>query len=389
MDVDLNELLAHHLLVVGATGSGKSTSMLSLVEQLQKAGQTTIIFDATGEYRHLDHAVVYQLGVNANLQMADLNNDAVASILAIKSETLKHKLEAAIQSLKIQQNVVASTGTYLKLNKSIAVFNEQIQTLVMSGKDYNPAMLSDQIIEEFIIPSTNDVPDFNLLGQQYNYPSIQHFWDNIIHAKLLLTNDRLQRIYGIRNSVSYNYPSQPMVTQTDLNYVLKLFSRLASKNRSLVIDVSALAVGTESSQTVISILLKQLLDIRSKNSDRLPLTIFLDEAHRYIPNHPSDLMDSGIFKILREGRKYGIYTVLSTQSPLDLPVQLRGHFGSYLVHKLQDQAEISAILGKYNKEKIAHLAVGSGMLKLFGKKKAKQVTVIKPQALHDTASPRF
>ena len=72
LSIDANSLLAHHLLITGATGSGKSTSLLRLVECLRDKKQATIIFDPTGEYQTAGHVVRYKLGENASIDVSQL-----------------------------------------------------------------------------------------------------------------------------------------------------------------------------------------------------------------------------------------------------------------------------------------------------------------------------
>ncbi|MGY0220992.1 hypothetical protein ACW18Z_04775 [Limosilactobacillus fermentum] len=38
------------------------------------------------------------------------------------------------------------------------------------------------------------------------------------------------------------------------------------------------------------------------------------------------LARNGIFQVLREGRKLGLSMIMTTQSPLDLPAELRSQF---------------------------------------------------------------
>lgn len=66
-------LTDQHLLVVGQTGSGKTTTALALLDQLQQTDQTAIVFDPTGEYARLPHAVTYRLGDNAYLEAGRLD----------------------------------------------------------------------------------------------------------------------------------------------------------------------------------------------------------------------------------------------------------------------------------------------------------------------------
>ncbi|MGH8066911.1 MAG: ATP-binding protein [Candidatus Entotheonellia bacterium] len=51
---DKKSVLPRHLGIIGTTGSGKSTTVASLVHQLQRAGVATILIDVEGEYTEMD-----------------------------------------------------------------------------------------------------------------------------------------------------------------------------------------------------------------------------------------------------------------------------------------------------------------------------------------------
>ena len=143
--VNLNQLLSHHLLITGMTGSGKSSTLLSLAEQLQRENHIGIIFDATGEFNHLHDAIIYKLGVNANLPLSQLSVDNIARILSFDASTLYKKLVAAVQSLKINQNIMHQSGTYIKINQEFTTYNKRVQALRYAGSDYDATKLADQI----------------------------------------------------------------------------------------------------------------------------------------------------------------------------------------------------------------------------------------------------
>jgi len=108
-----------------------------------------------------------------------------------------------------------------------------------------------------------------------------------------------------------------------------------------------------------------------------------------MPESQEQLNDTGLFKILREGRKYGIYSVVSTQSPLDMPAQISGQFGSLLVHQLNNPDELQQIGVLNNGIDYHHLAVGQAALKKYQDSDTMLVNVVNPTTKHDTASPEF
>ena len=148
---------------------------------------------------------------------------------------------------------------------------------------------------------------------------------------------------------------------TELNYVLRMFLTQPADHQTLVIDLSPLKRHEELQCTVISILLKHLLNERLRaTTDQLPVKIVIDEAHRYLPTS-GNLKNNGIFQIAREGRKLNLALIVTTQSPLDLPSELRSQFANLIVHHLAAPQEWAAF--PWARENNDHLTTGMAVLK--------------------------
>nr|WP_277612837.1 ATP-binding protein [Limosilactobacillus agrestimuris] len=313
---DAKPLVAHHLLVVGQTGSGKTTTTLSLLDQLQHANYTTIILDPTGEYSKLPNSVTYKLGENAYLEAGQLSAHQLREALQIQgNQLLNDKLVQAVNALRIQQNLVQSKQPYVKIGVPIATYQKQLTRLSEWARSFAPQKLAAQLIEEFVVPFTDERADYSLLGQQYDRQTINREWNLIATLRQRLTSDAFRMLF--------DPDSHPGQFKTELNFVIKMFLEHRSSHRTLVIDLSALKRYEESQRVVISLLLKNFLTARLQKLNNFPINVVLDEAHRYLPKDEHQLADNGIFQILREGRKVGLSMTLITQSPLDLPARLR------------------------------------------------------------------
>jgi len=87
---------------------------------------------------------------------------------------------------------------------------------------------------------------------------------------------------------------------------------LFKKHRIFVIDCSVLT--EEETELVVSSTLKILLELRSQH--RLPpMTVSLDEAHRFVPRGRRTATALVLRDFIRRGRHYGIATIVVTQYP--------------------------------------------------------------------------
>ncbi|KRL28014.1 ATPase [Limosilactobacillus frumenti DSM 13145] len=353
------DLVKRHLLVVGQTGSGKTTTTLSLLNQLQKANYTTIIFDPTGEYAQLPNAVTYRLGDNAYLEAGQLSSDQLQEALDLPlNDELIAKVRSAVTALRIQENITQQKTVYRKLGVAIDQYERQAAKLGSWSRSFASAHLAQQLIEEFIVPYSDDRADYHLLGQQYDRPTINHLWGAITAIQAELSSERFRALF--------DPDPHPGVFKTELNFVIKMFLTHQTSHRTLVIDLSALKQFESSQRTVISLLLKNLLNSRLQGKASFPVNIVIDEAHRYLPTDEQQLADNGIFQVLREGRKVNLSMTLTTQSPLDLPARLRSQFAHLLIHHLASADEMTSLAHghHFSLEQLMNLTTGQALLVL-------------------------
>lgn len=75
-----------------------------------------------------------------------------------------------------------------------------------------------------------------------------------------------------------------------------------------------------------------------------PIHLILDEAHRYIRKDANYIMRENIFeKIAREGRKYSLYLIISSQRPSELSQTVLSQCGNYIVHRIQNEVDMKYI----------------------------------------------
>ena len=72
--------------------------------------------------------------------------------------------------------------------------------------------------------------------------------------------------------------------------------------------------------------------------------MIMDEAHRYIKKDAQYILRENIFeKIAREGRKYSLYLILSSQRPSELSGTVLSQCGNYIVHRIQNEFDLKYV----------------------------------------------
>jgi hypothetical protein len=111
--------------------------------------------------------------------------------------------------------------------------------------------------------------------------------------------------------------------------------------RAAVLDLGALAYAEERSVVAASIL-TALWEWRQQKE---PVLIVIDEAHNVCPQHPADksqaLAIEHTERIAAEGRKYGLYLLMATQSPRKLNANVLSQCENLLLMKTNSVADVA------------------------------------------------
>lgn len=133
-----------------------------------------------------------------------------------------------------------------------------------------------------------------------------------------------------------------------------------------IIDMSMLPF--EVLETITGLLGRLILEFvsRFQESDRakLPIVIAFEEAQNYIPeknNIDKESISKKVFeRIAREGRKYGISLLVSSQRPSELSKTVLSQCNSFIIHRLQnpeDQKYVRQLVSAANEDILQQLPV--------------------------------
>jgi len=133
-----------------------------------------------------------------------------------------------------------------------------------------------------------------------------------------------------------------------------------------IIDMSLLPF--EVLETITGLIGRLILDFVSRfpESDRgkLPLVIALEEAQNYIPERNRGDRESiakKVFeRIAREGRKYGISLLVTSQRPSELSKTVLSQCNSFIIHRLQnpeDQKYVRQLVSAANEDILQQLPI--------------------------------
>lgn len=131
-----------------------------------------------------------------------------------------------------------------------------------------------------------------------------------------------------------------------LDKVLGISSNQAKSKQLITIDSSE--VGSDALELMTSVVSRMIFDYRKAQCgdarQKRPVHLILDEAHRYIRKDADYIMRENIFeKIAREGRKFSLYLIVSSQRPSELSQTVLSQCGNYIVHRIQNEVDMKYI----------------------------------------------
>lgn len=138
----------------------------------------------------------------------------------------------------------------------------------------------------------------------------------------------------------------------------------AKRNQITIIDMSLLPF--QVLETITGLIGRMILEFlsRFKKEKRgsIPVVIALEEAQNYIPEvnrKDRESISKKVFeRIAREGRKYGLSLVVSSQRPSELSKTVLSQCNSFIVHRIQnpdDQSYIRKLVSSANSEILSQL----------------------------------
>ena len=363
-------LFNRHLMTVGTTNSGKSTSALSILDKLINDGIRTLIIDPTGEYSDSftdDEADKYILGQTAFLPLSQMSINQWSILFETNDGTQPAVLAEAIRSLRYQYKK-DNDGIYHKIGRSVSDVEVDLSSLTDEDKNFNINLLSAQIAVE--TTKQNKKGEFE--SDLFNFNVNQYL---------------IQKVnYKLNNTSLVNFFTSDGQSLID---IIDSFSAGETK-KSLYIDVSQIGTTDGIGGMIIDLVSNHLVNLSSTSIK--PFVMFIDEVHRYTKgiNNDGFTFYTGLNSIAREGRKKGIFLFLTTQNPNDVDKILLGQVGTLLVHRLTSPAEISAIqnhLMENQINQIKKLNTGEAVLTSINLLKDLYITVEKCNRPHYNDTP--
>ncbi len=318
----IDDLLSKHFIVIGSTGSGKSSALSILLQRLLEdtAGAHVVILDIHNEYGAAFGNLVEHITLeNFNLPLWMLNFQELVVALASSEGTRDEEIEI------LSEGVLAAKKRYADAAAGRAT------------------MLARRASEATVI--TVDTPAPFRLSDVIAYVDEQ--LGKLERTRATLPYRRLKsRIEQLVADQRYAFMFGGLTVQDTMTQVLSRLFRIPNEGKPIsVIDLST--VPHEILDVVISVISRLAFDLAVWSKGGLPMLLVCEEAHRYAPANYGKFVPTrqALGRIAKEGRKYGISLALVTQRPSELDSTILSQCSTAIALRLSSERDQQVIRG--------------------------------------------
>lgn len=305
-------LLGKHLGIFGNTGTGKSCTVASIIqglkrrvedrdgEKIESIKPKIIIFDSNNEYSRAFEGSEFKIKKIAKSELflphEKLSDGEYYKLFGASQGVQAPTLKKVLKELR-------NTGHY-----SITSINENIKKFISTNSKKND-------------------------GTKDNFSFSQ--WWNWLSTMI----NRIERI-------AENNELIKIIDTTNINTLESI--KNDNENEVFIIDSDF----EKEEIDIIMFLFSKILYNELKNQN---IVLVLEEAHRYINEDDREEYKLGnyyIEKIAREGRKFGISLIVSSQRPSELSKTVISQCNSFIIHKITNKNDfelLNRVISQKNK----------------------------------------
>lgn len=339
-----NKFFNKHIGVVGATGSGKSHTLSTIIQRAvsEKNGEFNlnnshiIIFDIHSEYKSAFPKANYIDSGNLTLPYWLLSSEELEEFF-LDTEANDHNQRYIFKESVVNDRKKSFTGNEVekaKIHYDSPLYFD-IQNVLDSAVAKNTELIGTG--EEYVSGAKKG-QEKTVQGSLYG--KLTNFVNRLENK---LNDNRMDFLLGtksktitfeetLENLLGYNNKNKCNVTILDLSGVpFEVLSITVSLISRLLFEYG-----------YIYKRLRTALDPAEKINNDIPILLVFEEAHKYVPN--SELIKyraskQSIERIAKEGRKYGVTLLLASQRPSEISETIFSQCNNFIAMRLTNPVD--------------------------------------------------
>ena len=367
--IALNELITRHSAVLGSTGSGKSTTVASLLRAMTAASDGTesnpsariLMLDVHGEYSAplADVAKVFSVEPNAGeeplhipywaLDVGNLLNFLTGGVSDTQEAAFTDKIVDFKLQAHDQQRFAGVSAESITVDTPLPFSLKQLwydliefETTTFEGADRDePALEKDGDADRLVAPA------YKPHGLGSKGPFINQQALGIRRQLDLMRSRLLDRRFDFLLHPGAWEPDLKGKPDADLDRLLKGW--LGSYKPVTILDLSG--VPSTILERLVGAILKVVYEAlfwsreKTEGGVERPLLVVMEEAHRYLGAGSKGLASEMAQRIAKEGRKYGVGVMVISQRPSEVDETVLSQCGTFFALRLSNPDDRTRVRG--------------------------------------------
>lgn len=373
--LNFNNLMPTHIGIFGNTGSGKSNTLVNIYSHYIKelngyvsSNAKVLLFDLNNEYGNnsicnKQHKVIYNLTTRKQsskripFSFENITEDEMSILLNASIKTQIPTIKHAFKSLKEEHE----EEYYLKYVKNTIRNNQKDLFFAIRFR-----------LNEYIKKINNINWHSNALNFYYSKDDGTRIFNNssdfdsivLNNIQINLPAEPLDRfkfelcfsiIRECEHGVNFEF-LLPLLTRAEkiFNDLKKVFD---FEDNSDIFENKNLAIiqlgNVNNDMTMIvpslisSVIFRRQLEKKQGEEIKTIINIVLDEAHNILYKEDDLAVHNNLLekfeKIVKEGRKFGVFLTVSSQRPSDISSTILSQLHNYFIHKLVNPNDLNQI----------------------------------------------
>ena len=367
--VDGDRFFNKHISIIGATGSGKSYTLATILQKVINEKDNgydglnnshIIIFDLHGEYNTAFPKANHLNVDNIILPYWLMNGEELEELFVESGELQAYNQVSLLRRIITRNKQKTNNNGKILFDSPVKFSMNQVLNCIINlskeTRDYtNPSEIkvkdnhkvfeTDEAKYDYYFEKENnfeDVKHSSINKGTYNDGSLEKFISRIRNK---LSDERLSFLLGKRvEKISFKKALQQVLSYQD------------DKHANItVIDLSG--VPFEVLSITVSLISRLIFEYgyyfkrsMDESFDKTPILLVYEEAHKYVPKIQSAKYNSSriaIERIAKEGRKYGVTLILLTQRPSEISETIFSQCNNFIAMRLtnpDDQNYVKRLL---------------------------------------------
>jgi DNA helicase HerA-like ATPase len=367
--VDLDKLVTRHSALLGSTGSGKSTTVASLLRSIASGADGSdadfpcsriLLLDIHGEYSHAlsDVAKVFKISPEENQTQLHIPfwaldpNDLLAFLMgrlddkpltAILDKVYEYKYDQAVKHPRAGLSIASMTSD---IPVPFSLKKLWFELLEPEVKTWEDTMRLKPALEEPGDADNVTPPKYKPHGAGTTPPFINQIGVLGIRRPLDQLRSRLlDKKYDFLLHPGDWEPDLDGNVAKDLDALLEEW--LGHEKPITILDLSG--VPSLVLEQLIGAILRILYEAlfwgrdRSEGGIARPLLVVMEEAHRYLSKDANGPSRSMVQRIVKEGRKFGIGAMIVSQRPTEVDDTILSQCGTFIAMRQTNSADRSKV----------------------------------------------